>query len=114
MTMSTNFRLAYSMALFGGLIRGARRVGLGIGPLCWQRFANEPEAGKTDGAFVCGGRCRGAGADYRHDVVAADGAGERAEARRNPALQAADGAVLGGVRPRGLARAAAADERDPA
>src|SRR3954465_5210859 len=74
----------------------------------------EPETGKAGRAAARGGERCGIGADHRDDVVAADGAGQSAQARRGPALQAAGRAVLGGVRPGGLAGAASADERGSA
>src|SRR3954471_5260554 len=83
-------------------------------PTLLAEVSYEPETGKAARAAARGGERCGAGADHRDDVVAADGAGQSAQARRDPALQAAGGAVLGGVRPGGLAGAAAADERGPA
>src|SRR3954463_12795032 len=74
----------------------------------------EPETGKAGRAAARGGKRCGAGADHRDDVIATDGAGQSPQARRDPALQAAGGAVLGGVRPGRLAGAAAADERHSA
>src|SRR3954453_20774813 len=74
----------------------------------------EPETGKAGRAATGGGERCGAGADHRDDVVAADGAGQPAQARRDPALQAAGRSVLGRVWPGGVAGAAAADERGAA
>src|SRR4051794_27494625 len=53
----------------------------------------------------------GTRADHGDDVLAADGARQSAEAGRRPALQAACGSVLGGIRPGSLAGPAASDER---
>src|SRR5215469_1833480 len=72
----------------------------------------ETEASRTDFHRDCSDRGgRAAGADHRDDVVAADGAGQSAQAGRDPALQAARRTILGGTRPGCLARPAAADER---
>src|SRR6185295_3778725 len=75
---------------------------------------DEPEAPKADRAFARCGEGWRVGSNHRDDVVAVDGAGQSAQTRCDPALQAAGRAVLGGIRPGGLAGAAAADERDPA
>src|SRR6476660_10498932 len=88
--------------------------------LAWHRptllaeVSHEPETGKAGRAATSGGERCGAGANHRDDVVAADGAGQPAQARRDPALQAAGRAVFGRVWPCGFAGAAAADERGAA
>ncbi len=93
-----------------GDIHGA----LGLAGFSWQRSADGEDPGNAR-ARVPGRRHRtGAGADHRHDVLAADRAGQPAQARRAAALQAPGRAVVGRVRPGGLAGPPAADERGAA
>src|SRR4051794_6281266 len=75
---------------------------------------HEPDIRQGRAHIVRCGRKSVAGTDHRHAVVAADGAGQSAQARRHPALQAPRRIVIGRVRPGRLARPAAADERGAA
>src|SRR3954454_2162049 len=75
---------------------------------------HEPDIKQGRARIVRCGRKRSAGADHRDAVVTADGAGQFAQARRHPALQASRRIVIGRVRPGRLAWPAAADERGAA
>src|SRR4051795_13698866 len=72
---------------------------------------HEPDIKQGRARIVRCGRKSVAGTDHCHAVVAADGAGQFAQARRHPALQASRRIVLGRVWPGRLAWPAAADER---
>src|SRR6476469_8414881 len=76
-------------------------------PALLAKVLDEPEIAASRTAR------RGTGADHRHDVLAADGARQSAQARRDPALQAPCRTILGGIRPGGLAWPEAAHERHP-
>src|SRR4030088_769908 len=102
MTMSTIVMPYRSIVLFDRHRRRAWHR-----PTLLAEVSHEPETGKAGRVAARASERCGAGADHRDDVVAADRAGQSAQARRDPALQAAGRAVLGGVRPGGLAGAAA-------